>query len=74
MSNKQSIGDRIRNKRLSMSLTIAKLSDRTGLATGHLSEIENGLTVNLQAQTLRKLAKGLEMSIVELLGEDDTDA
>ncbi len=66
-----SLGEKVRNKRLQMNFSQAELSQRTGLSTGHISDIENGNRTSVQIKTIRKLAKGLEMSITELVGDEE---
>ena len=65
------LGQRVYAQRLGKGLTQGELAALTGLSAGHISEIENGIKENLQHKTLQKLAKGLGMSLMELLGEDD---
>lgn len=65
------IGQRVYARRMAKGLTQEQLAARTGLSPGHISEIENGVKKNLQHKTLKKLVKGLEMSLMELLGEDE---
>ena len=63
-----SLGERIRQRRLELNnMPLSKLSEKTGLSIGHLSEIENGGRKNLQMSTIKKLAFGLQMSVAELL-------
>ncbi len=69
--NETTLGERVRNKRLSMGKPLSKLSQETGLSVGHISEIENGIKENLQHKTLIKLSKGLDMRLMELLGEKE---
>ena len=65
---KLSLGERIRQRRLELNnMSLAKLSEKTGLSIGHLSEIENSGRKNLQSSTLKKLAHGLNLDVAELL-------
>lgn len=51
-------------------LTLAALSEMTGLGTGRLSEIETGITSDPRISTLIKLADALSVSLDELVGRD----
>lgn len=70
MTNIESIGKRVLRRRLSRGWTQADLCKRTGLSTGHISDIENGNRKDLQIDTIKKLARGLEMDLIELIGEE----
>lgn len=70
-TRESTIGQRVYARRLAKGLTQEQLAARTGLSPGHISEIENGVKKNLQHKTLKKLVKGLEISIMELLGDDE---
>ena len=71
MSYIESLGNKVRNRRYELGLTQEELSQRTGLSTGHISDIENGHRKELQTKTIKRLAKGLGMSLEELLGGDE---
>jgi transcriptional regulator with XRE-family HTH domain len=62
-----SIGDRVRRLRFYRGWSQQELARRTGLSPGHISDIENGVRKNIQARTVKKLAKGLGADIAELL-------
>ena len=51
-------------------LTLAALSEMTGLGTGRLSEIETGITSDPRISTLIKIADALGVSLDELVGRD----
>lgn len=51
-------------------LTLAALSEMTGLGTGRLSEIETGITSDPRISTLIKIADVLGVSLDELVGRD----
>ena len=51
-------------------LTLAALSEMTGLGTGRLSEIETGITSDPRISTLIKIADALSVSLDELVGRD----
>lgn len=55
------------NARKSMGLTQKELSERTGIAQGDISKLENG-SANPSLRTLQRLATGLNMQLkVEFL-------
>lgn len=51
-------------------LTLAALSEMTGVGTGRLSEIETGITSDPRISTLIKIADALGVSLEELVGRD----
>jgi len=59
-------GDHIRNVRKRLSLTLADVSARTGLAVSTLSKLEKG-NVSLSYDKLMLLSKGLGVDMAELL-------
>lgn len=67
----ESLGNKVRNRRYELGLTQEELSQRTGLSTGHISDIENGHRKEIQTKTIKRLAKGLGISLTALLGEDE---
>ena len=71
MSYITSIGERVRKHRLIKGLSQDELGKRSNLSPGHISEIENGVRKSIQARTVKKLARGLEVNIAELFGEDE---
>ena len=50
------------------NLTLAALSEMTGLGTGRLSEIETGRTSDPRISTLIKIADALDVTLDELMG------
>ncbi len=65
-----SIGDNIRKYRRKKNLTQKQLGVLLGLSNTYLSDIENNRT-NPSIKTLKKVAKALEISYIELL--EDTE-
>jgi len=65
-----SIGDNIRKYRRKKNLTQKQLGELLGLSNTYLSDIENNRT-NPSIKTLKKVAKALEISYIELL--EDTE-
>lgn len=71
MSYNESLGNKVRRRRYELGLTQEEVSQRTGLSTGHISDIENGNRKQIQSKTIIKLAKGLGMSLEALLGNEE---
>jgi transcriptional regulator with XRE-family HTH domain len=68
LDDDQRVAAWIRTYRLRRKLTLAQLSQRSGISVGHLSRLENGSrtpTVRL----LLQLARALSVSLGELVGE-----
>lgn len=64
------IGDNIRKYRKMKNLTQKELGDLVGISNTYLSDIEIGRT-NPSIKTLKRIAKGLEISFVELLKDTE---
>ncbi len=60
------LGDRIRELRLNRNLSLANLSDSSGVSKGSLSSIENG-RVNLTVETCVKIAVGLGVRVQDVI-------
>lgn len=58
------IGIRLRDLRLEQGKSLAAMEIASGVSKGHLSNIEHG-QVLLNIMTLRNIAQGLGMSLVE---------
>lgn len=65
------IGDIVKCKRLDLSLIQKELESRSGVTQSMISKIENGSAENVSIDVLRKLAKALNCSLVDLLPEAD---
>jgi len=65
------IGDIVKGKRLDLSLIQKELELRSGVTQSMISKIENGSAENVSIDVLRKLAKALNCSLVDLLPETD---
>lgn len=65
-----SVGPRIRALRLERGLTIPQLAEKAGVSAGLLSQLENaeGEKANPNLQTLQKIARALNVTIGDLLG------
>ncbi|UQA57067.1 helix-turn-helix domain-containing protein [Polyangium aurulentum] len=64
------LGARIRELRLEANMSLRELAEKSGLAQGHLSDIENG-RVNVQVQTLAAAADGIGVDLLDLLNYGD---
>ncbi|MFH5835907.1 helix-turn-helix domain-containing protein [Proteiniclasticum sp. C24MP] len=65
-----SIGDNIRKYRKSGHLTQKDLGEAIGISNTYLSDIETGRT-NPSIKTLKKIAKALDISYIELLKDTE---
>ena len=65
------IGDIVKCKRLDLSLIQKELESRSGVTQSMISKIENGSAENVSIDVLRKLAKALNCSLIDLLPEAD---
>lgn len=67
MEIKKSVGDRIKNLRLSKSLTATKLANMSFISQSYLSDIENGRTLPA-LDTLFQICDALGISLGEFFG------
>lgn len=65
------IGDNVKCRRLDLSLIQKELEFRSGVTQSMISKIENGTAENVSIEVLRKLARALNCSLVDLLPEAD---
>jgi transcriptional regulator with XRE-family HTH domain len=70
VSLERHVGNAVRRLRLANGLTIADVSDKTGISRGMLSRIENAATAS-SLDTLAKLAQALGVSMGTLFREYD---
>jgi transcriptional regulator with XRE-family HTH domain len=71
------IGERIKVARRNRNLTQDQLWDISGVPQGSISRLERGQYEDIMLKTLIRLAKGLEISLEELIfgnAEDETPA
>ena len=59
---KQPIGQKLRDRRLELGMTITSLSEKSGLAVGTVWNVENGIG-DTQVSTLQKIAEALGVDI-----------
>jgi transcriptional regulator with XRE-family HTH domain len=65
------LGQRIRETRSARGLTLTALADATGLSTGLISQVERGLA-DPSLETLRRIAKVLEIPLFSLFRQEDS--
>lgn len=65
------IGDRVKSRRLDLCMVQKELESRSGVTQSMISKIENGSAENVSIEVLRKLAKALNCSLIDLLPETD---
>ncbi len=62
-----SFGEKIKKLRTDKQLTLDELSESTGLSKGYLSKLENGHRGTPKAETITKLARGLDIEYEDLM-------
>lgn len=72
-AGKTGLGLRLKRIRTDGGLTLQQVSERTGVARSTLSKIENG-QLSPTYEILQKIARGMEIDIVELFGASKADA
>ncbi len=65
------IGDIVKRKRADLKLTQKDLEESSGVTQSMISKVEGGNADNVSIEILRKLAKSLGCSVVDLLPESD---
>lgn len=65
------IGDIIKRKRLELGLVQKELEIRSGVTQSMISKVEGGNAENVSIDVLRRLAKALNCTLVDLLPEAD---
>jgi XRE family transcriptional regulator, master regulator for biofilm formation len=63
------VGEKIRKYRLQKKYSITELSEKAGVSKSYLSYIERGIQENPSLQVLSRLAKTLDITLEELMGE-----
>ncbi len=64
------IGRKIKRLRKEKKLTLQELSRRSGVSPGYISMLERGFKKSPTLEVLKKLAKGLDIKLSELIGEE----
>src|SRR5258706_7688433 len=71
MENRMSVvGDRIKQRRAEVNISLAELARRADLSKGYLHAIESGETQSPSAEILYRIANELGTTIADLLGEN----
>lgn len=65
------IGDIVKRKRADLNLTQKGLEESSGVTQSMISKVEAGNADNVSIEILRKLAKALNCSVIDLLPESD---
>jgi transcriptional regulator with XRE-family HTH domain len=65
------IGDIIKRKRLELGFVQKELESRSGVTQSMISKVEGGNAENVSIDVLRRLAKALNCTLVDLLPETD---
>lgn len=60
----------LKNARLEQSLTLAEISERTGIDQGALSRFENGSSINPTLSTISRIATALGKSVQVTLSDN----
>jgi len=68
MSTPESVGDRLRARRLELGFTLAEVANRAGLSLPYVSNLERGRG-NPTIDALTSLAHALDLALGDLLGE-----
>lgn len=62
------VGEIVKEERVKQGMTLTELSERSGLATGYLSEVEHGKK-NMQPTSMAQVSAALGHDMSWLLGE-----
>ncbi len=63
----ESFGDYIKYKRENKGLTLKEVAQKAGISTAYLSKLENSKRKKPSLRIIKKLAYGLEVSVINLL-------
>ena len=70
MSKNKKIGENIKKFRKAKGLTMPALAEKCGVSKGYLSFLENGEKDNPSINVLYKIAKHLDITIGDLIGQE----
>lgn len=65
------LGERIKELRISLNMTIRELSKKSGVGQSTISEIETGKAINPKTDTLQKISKVLGVTVNDLLSTEE---
>ncbi len=66
---KETLGERVRQKRVSLGLTVQELADRAEVSASYIYAIEAGVRGS-RIEKLTRIAKALEMSLLDIWPND----
>ncbi len=66
---RQSLGERLRERREQQQMTLGDLERASGVSKGYLSQLERGEASNPTIDIVAKISQGLGVPVSELLGE-----
>lgn len=69
--NSMNIGDTLKQKRKIAKLTQKELADKSGISISYIQQLEYGMKENPGIEVLRSIANALNVSINDLLYDDD---
>lgn len=59
------IGEKLKKIRKAKKITLKQLEEITGISNSYISDLENGRRVNPSVEKLEKLAKALDVNVVD---------
>ncbi|WML35384.1 helix-turn-helix transcriptional regulator [Clostridium sp. OS1-26] len=65
------LGEKIKELRTSLNMTIKELSKKSGVGQSTISEIETGKAINPKTDTLQKISKVLGVTVNDLLSTEE---
>ena len=69
----QSLGERIRQRRMSLGLSQGELAIASGMSLNNVHKLENGRVTHPRVETVQALAQALAIPLSGLLGEPPAD-
>lgn len=68
--SQRNFGENMRQRRLALNISQEELSFRAGLHRNYISDVERG-TRNVSIKSMEKIAQGLEVSLYQLLKDEN---
>ena len=65
------LGENIKKYRLNLGLSIKELSEKSGVCSSTISQIETGKRKSLRSESLEKVARALNLNVNDLLSIDE---
>jgi HTH-type transcriptional regulator, competence development regulator len=65
------LGENIKKYRLNLGLSIKELSEKSGVGSSTISQIETGKRKSLRSESLEKIARALNLNVNDLLSIDE---